>query len=764
MNKKKLTSLALASILATSVAVSGVFAEGTTDPETKSLGEYSTLITGKVAVPFILQSENDRVTGKDLKAAYPNKNILVYDDTLLKTGAVIYIDGEPRTIVIYGDTNCDGKINIMDAVTSLNHVKGKSTLKDAAFAAADLNNNGSIDILEAVGVLNVVKGKNGYSAITTAPEAEKALTKPTTTLGVNATTKHQILTWALDKDAASYKVNIYKYDENGVKSTTAIKTVDTSAKNECDLTEAVKELKYGKYSVTVTSIAAPNSLKLNSDESTAIDIYSVKEPSLTLSLANSNTVTASLSSLSDILASDASKITYELYYGKKVGTENINYTKYTGNFTTVDSVTKANIALDYNTTYNMYVLVKFNGTEIARTAIKEIATEKTHLDLTTAKTVVTWDGSAKLNAGEIAYKDNSLVIGTSTANEVYTANDADNYASISTVVQALNAKDTIQEDANGQISVVKTNATEANYGEALANVNLTLNVDTTEGTTDTANTAVKISGKLKSITMGTRANADLSLATVSDKVYLKANDTVYVKKAAAATAETAAIPGTVVVVPVGKVTINDIELNSTATTNVTATATGLDIVGTTNNITVIVCGDATINFTGTQSGDVSLTESAADVAITLLSENSLSKVIVNAGNVNLSGVSCTEVNINQHGSIIFNSEKAIAHNGMNLTIAPSTTDAVLTAVYSDEDDGLIVKGGENNYTISFYTTEDETTSASFETSKDFTLKDDAGTVTVTASSATYSVDSNGNTTLAVSGDVKLLQASTASVE
>ena len=184
MDKKKIiSSLTLAGMLATSVAGSGVFAAETSDPATKALGEYSKLITGKVAVPFILQSEADRVTGKDVKASFKNAATFTFnstalaDDQVLATGDVVYINGEARTIVIYGDTNCDGKINIMDAVTTLNHVKGKAELTGAAFAAADLNNNKDINILEAVGALNVVKGKAEYENIATAPKAEVSVLK-----------------------------------------------------------------------------------------------------------------------------------------------------------------------------------------------------------------------------------------------------------------------------------------------------------------------------------------------------------------------------------------------------------------------------------------------------------------------------------------------------------------------------------------------------------------------------------------------------------
>ena len=86
-------------MLATSVAGSGVFAAETSDPATKALGEYSKLITGKVAVPFILQSEADRVTGKDVKVAFPGKTVTIADDAVLKTGDVVNVNGEPLSLI-----------------------------------------------------------------------------------------------------------------------------------------------------------------------------------------------------------------------------------------------------------------------------------------------------------------------------------------------------------------------------------------------------------------------------------------------------------------------------------------------------------------------------------------------------------------------------------------------------------------------------------------------------------------------------------------
>ncbi len=1138
MDKKKIiSSITLAGMLATSVAGSGVFAAETSDPATKALGEYSKLITGKVAVPFILQSETDRVTGKDMKVAYPGKTITVDDDAVLKTGDVVNVNGEARTIVIYGDVNSDGKINIMDAVTVLNHVKGKTTLTDAQFAAADLNNNGSLNILEAVGVLNVVKGKADYANLATAPKAEvskvtnkeitsansitlkfdldaskytysirdnkaetdvaiskveydadkkeatlttgtalvsaddqtytltikdkdgnvvssdtfkyvalaaidtntdntkiegdfavinsnnqnslsyrvatvkenavattvvvtlkdsagkevtgtatlpanavavsvnnfsgvanlkdgtinvsikitdengnmveknsltvkkdtealaiaditttrtnqtvtatvtmkngatvaneyfmvkkasesaptasevvaanktiasdlaevkltedveytiyvvavnangvksemasasiakataskleavtsvaasttvageftwedtkntdlakikgykvilytdaddavavkettetkinmlkeikeyaqenktvtkykvgviaigansdvansaeaksttyttSALTTPTATLSINADTNHQILTWGLDSEATFYNVNVYKYDENGVKADKAIKTVAVpSTKSECDLTEAMKDLGEGKYAVTVNSLASTDSTKVDSEESTAVDTYNVKAPSdLTLSLKDNDTVTVSFSNVSGILTADKASISYELYYGKKPLSGDINYTKYTGSISKVESLNTTDIDLDKETTYSMYVLVKFGATEIARTDAKEITTVKAPLDMTTAKKVVaTWDGLTTLSDGDISYNGDKLVVGTTSGNQVYTSNDdTANYSAILNVLKVLSVGDTIKEDAKGQITVEKTTGGNSSYGTTLKDVDLVLD----------SSSAVTISGTIKSVSLATTTKADLSYATVTEKVTVKASDEVNVKA------------GTVVSAVTGTVTINGIKVTLAGDTKITATATGLEIAGSEKDVAIVADDDATINFTGIQSGKVSLTENDADKVITILATNPLAELDVVKGNVNISDVAYSTIKVDPTGIIKTNKEKTIKYDDMTLTIKP--TSGVVTVNYTASKNVKV----SGIATIEFKTNEDDEiaeTNLVVDNSQDLKL-DATNKVTLTnvQGSVTYSVDSEKTATVVMSGDVTLVEA------
>ena len=66
------------------------------------------------------------------------------------------------TVIIMGDTNCNGKIDSGDAVKMRNHYFGTATLSGVALEAADMNRNGKVDAGDAV--KNRVKYQNwsGY--------------------------------------------------------------------------------------------------------------------------------------------------------------------------------------------------------------------------------------------------------------------------------------------------------------------------------------------------------------------------------------------------------------------------------------------------------------------------------------------------------------------------------------------------------------------------------------------------------------------------
>lgn len=129
------------------------------------------IIDNNTYITSVLQLSDDIITGKDIKNYYTNaenitiNNNTITDDYIIKTGDILNIDGTNKTIVVYGDTDSNGKISIMDAVTALNCVKGKKELTQAQMEAGKVCGNEKIGILDAVKILNVVKGKLDYSEI-----------------------------------------------------------------------------------------------------------------------------------------------------------------------------------------------------------------------------------------------------------------------------------------------------------------------------------------------------------------------------------------------------------------------------------------------------------------------------------------------------------------------------------------------------------------------------------------------------------------------
>ena len=80
--------------------------------------------------------------------------------SLLQTGDTIRVyaaNGVRRyraTVLIYGDVNQDGTIDIFDLVGVRNHIIQLKNLADSAFRAGDVNKDGTVDIFDLVGIRN----------------------------------------------------------------------------------------------------------------------------------------------------------------------------------------------------------------------------------------------------------------------------------------------------------------------------------------------------------------------------------------------------------------------------------------------------------------------------------------------------------------------------------------------------------------------------------------------------------------------------------
>lgn len=62
------------------------------------------------------------------------------------------------TAIVPGDANCDGNVNVLDAVVLINYIVGLNP-QPFCFENSDLNNDGVINILDVVGTVNIILGK-----------------------------------------------------------------------------------------------------------------------------------------------------------------------------------------------------------------------------------------------------------------------------------------------------------------------------------------------------------------------------------------------------------------------------------------------------------------------------------------------------------------------------------------------------------------------------------------------------------------------------
>lgn len=134
-NLKVISSLAMAGILA-ATGISTVSAA-----TTKSLGVYRKVVEGKAIVPYVLSSANDRVAVQDLNSEF---GVTLSNGTTVKTGTTFNKSGEEHTVVVYGDVNSDGRVNVNDVTETAKAVFNTPT--GVVKEAADVAHDGKINV------------------------------------------------------------------------------------------------------------------------------------------------------------------------------------------------------------------------------------------------------------------------------------------------------------------------------------------------------------------------------------------------------------------------------------------------------------------------------------------------------------------------------------------------------------------------------------------------------------------------------------------
>lgn len=70
-------------------------------------------------------------------------------------------DKEINSRTLPGDANCDGAVNVIDVITTVNYIMGLNP-QPFCFDNADVNGDGLIDVLDAIGTVNIIMGGGGF--------------------------------------------------------------------------------------------------------------------------------------------------------------------------------------------------------------------------------------------------------------------------------------------------------------------------------------------------------------------------------------------------------------------------------------------------------------------------------------------------------------------------------------------------------------------------------------------------------------------------
>ena len=92
-----------------------------------------------------------------------SNSYLIYWNDLRSSGKadLVNIYGQSITInddfsCLSGDVSGDGLVNVVDVISTVNHIIGNSILEGEAFCSADLNNDGIINVTDIISLINII--------------------------------------------------------------------------------------------------------------------------------------------------------------------------------------------------------------------------------------------------------------------------------------------------------------------------------------------------------------------------------------------------------------------------------------------------------------------------------------------------------------------------------------------------------------------------------------------------------------------------------
>ena len=68
----------------------------------------------------------------------------------------IVVDGSVEECIADGDVTGDGIINVLDVISTVNHILGNSVLGDDSFCAADFNYDEVINVTDIIAIINII--------------------------------------------------------------------------------------------------------------------------------------------------------------------------------------------------------------------------------------------------------------------------------------------------------------------------------------------------------------------------------------------------------------------------------------------------------------------------------------------------------------------------------------------------------------------------------------------------------------------------------
>ncbi len=117
---------------------------------------------------YILNSENKTLTGIGTKLSPDEFFAPIHGAQLISMGSseamhigtnsVVSIDGAEYTVILFGDVNGDGLINVSDSTALMHHIVGLSTLEGAYALAADIDSSSKLTVYDATLISQAIVG------------------------------------------------------------------------------------------------------------------------------------------------------------------------------------------------------------------------------------------------------------------------------------------------------------------------------------------------------------------------------------------------------------------------------------------------------------------------------------------------------------------------------------------------------------------------------------------------------------------------------